>query len=442
MSIRSTVAATAVGAVLVWSPAVDWVTAAGATGTFDDIIIDNTSTFERIVPIGTGHADDVDGVTYTVYREAFSNRPWLHVRNTASGASSHVSLPAPDPTWSDWYKASYEVVGDELWMISGDGPVTVRRWGLSGGPLPTDATLEADDVFGDADSRAGDLTVLDDGSVVAVWHQQGNLGPQGLHIARWAPATGWTQLPQVSFLSSRASHQQVVQHPDDGSVWLFHVPDAWGSIGAVHLTPTAVGGLTIDWTDGSFIGSQLGDADADPEHAFISAVPDPVRGEIVLGYQSSVRQVFSISPWVVGSRPAVARIAADGTLVTSIAPVWVERSLPLHVSIDGDTVWVDGRLIDEASLTYDDLVAIALRPGGWDTPVLLMTMADGDGASVASPTTLSFVAVAADYKLHARVVPTNDEPDSTISTTEPTSTKKGGRTQNKPGGFGKGGKKK
>ena len=40
----------------------------------------------------------------------------------------------------------------------------------------------------------------------------------------------------------------------DGSIWLFSNPDAWGAIGAAHLTE-ANGALRVDWTDSTFLNT-------------------------------------------------------------------------------------------------------------------------------------------------------------------------------------------
>src|SRR5207244_6201698 len=125
--------------------------------------------------LGSGKMAVSGSMTALLYWETFTTRRAVLFRDSSSGANSYVSLPVD--TTAGWSNANYVISGSRLWIFGGDGPVYVRDYQLSGSPLPTSATRVSTQVFGDSDSRQGDLTMLASGGLVAVWHQQGSTGP-------------------------------------------------------------------------------------------------------------------------------------------------------------------------------------------------------------------------------------------------------------------------
>ena len=335
------------------------------------MVLSNPAVAGRLVITGRGRIAAIDSLSLLIYQEADSSKPWAFVRDASTGQSTHVALPFAQWPGSDWSSATYVLTPErQLWVFSGAGPVHARRYDLSGSPLPTTATLGSDVTFGDADSRAGDLTLLASGALVAVWHQQGQSGPQGQGIAYRSPAGTWSTQYPLTFIPTRASVQAVAQHPSDGSVWVFSDPDAWSSIGVAHLTEGA-SDLVLDWTNPTFISSADEEYDADPEMADVEVAADPSTGTIAVAYQSSVRKTFSADPFVTGSHLAVARIAASGSKSFVSLPVYVERISQIGLTVAGGATWLAYRPIDDEDLSFDDLYVSRLEHGVWSPPQLL-----------------------------------------------------------------------
>ena len=363
-------------------------------------VISNPSVGETLVLTGRGRMATLGSLSVLIYQEGGSSKPWAYVRDASSGQSSHVALPFTQWPGSDWTYATYVLTPErQLWVFSGAGPVHARRYQLSGSPLPTSAVLVSDVTFGDTDSRAGDFTRLASGALVAVWHQQGQNGPQGQGIAYRSPSGAWSTQYPLTFIPTRASVQAVAQHPADGSVWVFSDPDAWGSIGAAHLTEGATG-LTVDWTDPMFISSNDGDYDVDPEMADIEVAVDPSTGTIAVAYQSAVRRIFSSSPFVAGSHLAVAHIASNGAKSFVSLPIYTERISQIGLSLAGGATWVVYRPIDEADLTFDDLYVSRLEQGAWSAPQLLGRLYGAYDSVAFNAGRAEFAARLSDQKLH------------------------------------------
>ncbi|MDX6199412.1 MAG: hypothetical protein QOJ79_2563 [Actinomycetota bacterium] len=310
-------------------------------------------------------------VSALLYWEENTSRRAAFFRDASTGATSYVNLPLD--TTAGWSTASYAYSAtDQLTILSGNGPIYLRTYRLTGTPVPTGATLLSSQVLGDTDSRMGALVVLRSGAVVAAWHQQGSTGPDGHHVL-YRTSTGATSQLDFSFLPTRSSKDALVQHPADGSIWLFNEPDAWSSIGAAHLTETA-GGLTLDWTDAAFIGSADGDNDADPENPDIEAAPDPSTGTIALAYQDAHRYRFATSK--VGSWVSIARISPSRTKTFVQLPVYVERISRIGLVVRPGETWVTYRPMDEATLTFDKLYVNRYADGQWGAPRYLGQLKD------------------------------------------------------------------
>ena len=365
----------------------------------EDIRLADPAATHGLALLGRGKMASSGSLTGLLYWEKFTSRRAMFFRESGSGATSYVSLSVD--TSAGWSNATYAVDGaGQLWVWGGEGPVYLRRFQLSGSPVPNSATLVSTETFGDADSRPGDLVVLAGGGLVAVWRQQGQTGPQGLGVAYRSVAGVWQTTFPLQFTPTFASKQVVAQHPADGSVWLFNDTDAYGAIGAAHFTEAA-SGLRLDWTDADYITeSQYGDYAPDPENPDLAVASDPANGTLVLAYQSKVRQIFSTNPVVTGSHVAVVHVATGGPTSFLTLATYVERISTLGLSVRQGETWLAYRPIDQASLTFDTLQASVFRNGAWNEPAVLGRLADPYalvGYSAGGP---AFAAEMADGGLH------------------------------------------
>lgn len=349
------------------------VSAGGMTGTQIVSPVDGTD----LVPLGRGRMAEWGSVTALLYTPRLDFRPTLYVRDSSSGASSHVLLPPDQAAGPSWSNATYAFAGGlgNLWVFSGGGPVYARLYSLSGSPLPTSAALVSRTTYGDSDSRAEDMTLLASGGLVAVWHQQGSTGPQGQGVAYRSAAGEWSSIYPIQFAPTKASVQAVAQNPVDGGIWVFIDPDGLGSIAAMRLSETG-SGLAIDWTDRGFITvDKDGPYAPDPENPDLQAVADPWTGTVALAYESAQRVIFQSSPFVAGSYPVVTRIAADGSKSYLTMPAYVERVSRLGVVVRPGETWLAYRPVDPVTLRSDEMWVNVHRSDGWGTAVRLGTTA-------------------------------------------------------------------
>lgn len=392
---------------------------AKAADAFTDEPVVNAAVNDELIPLGRGRTAERGSQSYLLYRTRFGWKPYVQVRDTASTASAHIALPeSPGPTGS-WDNAAYAVTPNgELWTLSGVGPVVVRRYQLG----TTTATLVSATTFGTSDSRAGALTVLASGAVVGVWHQQGATGPNGLGIAYWSGSAWSTQT--LDFMPTAASKQAIVQHPADGSVWLFSDPDAWHGIGAAHLTETPTG-LRVDWTDPSWIDSEQGEVGPDPENPDIQAATDASTGTVVLAYQGNRRQTFLGSPAVTASYPVVARIPAAGAPSFVQLPVWVERISALGLVARPGEVWLAYRPVDTSNNTFSK-VAVSrydVAAAAWSASTTLGTAYDSYARTGFGLSRPEFSFRAADSQIHRFTFgAAPSSPTTTSTTTAPSTT--------------------
>lgn len=348
------------------------VTIASAASSGPDVTLADPRATHPLAPLGRGKMAESGSMTALLYSEQFTSRRAVFVRDASTGATAYVDLPID--TASGWGNANYAWSGNDLWVLSGDGPVYLRHYAFGGSPMPSSATLVSSQVLGDTDSRVGDLTVLRSGGVVAVWHQQGASGPQGMTIGYRSAAGAWQALPSLTFVPSAASKQVVAQHPADNSVWVFTDPDGWSAIGAVHLTEVS-GGLRVDWTDGTYVSvGKYGDNGPDRENPDLAVAADPSTGTIALAFQNDHRYMFSTSPVVTGSYVSVARIGATGGVSFVVLPVYVERVSALGLVVGPGWTSLAYRPIDPATLTYDKLTVSTYRNGAWGTPTVTGTV--------------------------------------------------------------------
>jgi hypothetical protein len=370
-------------------------TAAGAQVT--DEILSNPAISGEPVLIGKRHIATSGSRSVILYQDMYGH-PWTYIRDQASGQSTHVRLPeAAGETWS---APTYTLrTSNELWVLAGTGPLQLRQYQFNGSTLPTGATLLSTRTFGDSDSRPDDLIALQSGAMTAVSHQQGNAGPQGIWISYWSPSTSaWSTLPSLDFMPTRASKFVAVQHPADGSVWVFGNPDSWGALGAIRLSE-ASNQLHVDWTNSTFISSSDGNFNVDPENPDIEASVDPAAGKIVLTYQSTIRQIYSTSPVVTGSYPVLAQIGANGSKAFVSMDTYVERVSSLGLSVNAGDTWIAYRPI-QSDLSFSTLDLRRRTTAGWDAPIELGRLYSPYQQVMSDAGATEFLTRLADGKIH------------------------------------------
>jgi hypothetical protein len=334
-------------------------------------------------------------VSALLYWEESTSRRAAFFRDSSTGTTTYVTLP--QDASGGWSNASYAYTRpDELTVLGGLGPIYLRTYRLAGSPVPTSAALISSTVLGDTDSRMGALLVLKSGAVVAAWHQQGATGPQGHHLL-YRKTDGSTSQVDFSFVPTRSSKDALAQHPADGSIWLFNDPDAWGTIGAAHLTETG-SGLVVDWTDTAFIGTPDGDNNADLENPDIEAAADSSTGTIALAYQSAHRYRFSTSR--VGSWISVARISANSAKSFIQLPVYVERISRIALVVRPGEASLAYPPVDDATLTFDKLYASTYSGGQWSAPRFLGQLNDPYGFVAGGNSRTEFAAQLTGGALH------------------------------------------
>lgn len=374
------------------------ITFANTTSSSTDRVVAEPGSNGAQLP-GGGRMVVSNGVAVLIYQAMGSNVPWAFFQDLASGASSYVSLPVNQVAGADWAHARYVFAGTDLHVLSGSGPIYARHYRLSGAPLPTGASLLSSQTFGTSDSRMGDLIGLASGALVATWHQQGATGPQGQGVAYRSIAGAWSTLPMLTYVPTASAFQAAAQHPVDGSVWIFNDADAKGSIGAAHLSETS-SGLQLDWTSGSFISSADGEYAPDPENPNLQAAPDPSTGTVALAYQSTVRTIFSTSPFLAGSHIAVARIAADASKSFISLPVYVERISQIGLAVRAGETWLGYRPIDPATKTFNAIHVSKYAGGTWTHSGSLGTLYAAYGPIAFGVDRGAFAATLTDGKLH------------------------------------------
>lgn len=399
--------------------------AAGALVTED--ILTNPAFSGEPYLLGRRHIATSGSTSAIMYLDP-SGTPWVYVRNGAGSTGSHIRLPAVPG--ADWSSTSYALgSAGQLWVMSGTGPVQFRRYQLQGAPLPMSATFVASSSIGDADSRPDDIIALASGGVVAVSHQQGNIGPQALAVSYLAPWTStWDTIYPIAFMPTKASKFVVAQQPADGSIWIFGNPDSWGAIGALRLTEWS-SRLQLDWTNPLFISSADGNFNADTENPDLEVTTDPASGSLILAYESIMRRIFSTAPVVTGSYVVLATIKADGTKSFVSLEQYVERVSSLGlVRTDGES-WVAYRPI-QADLAFTDLYLTGYSAGGWETPIRLGRLYSGYERVFSSPTGNEFAVRLDDGKVHlfgvsggtASPTPSPSPTDSSTPSPTPTAT--------------------
>ncbi len=348
-----------------------WLVYSRAAGTYNlntYPVYDSQAT-HNLQTIGSKKMLERDSVTGFFTWEEFTSRWAIHFHDTATGQVSNVPLPNGASS-----EASIWATDNTVWAIGGN-PIKIYHFSLTGAPLPTSMSLLSTESFGDADSRADDILQLESGAIVALYHQQGQTGPQGDKVLyRPAGSQTWQNVSLTAMITN-SSKAMLVQHPADKSIWFFRDPDAWGSIEATRLVESA-NGLTVDWTNAQYISGADGEFDADPENPDLKVAPDPASGEIVVAYESAHRQRFTATAGGssgIGSYPAIARIKADKSKSFYQLPTYVERISSLGLVVRPGEVWLAYRPISLANgfVHFEKAYASLYRNGVWEPPVYL-----------------------------------------------------------------------
>lgn len=427
-ALRSAIAAIIILAGIASTTAVAGLPSAGASGNTAGALTDTTVTNpdlpDGVASLGQGRIAEGGGRSYMLYAARFTNAPWVLVRDESNGDTSHIALPAGTTGGTAWARADLAVAGGDMWILSGAGPVYLRHYRLSGSPLPNTATVVAEHLLGNSDSRAGALTALASGNAVGVWHQQAATTPHGLNFVHVTPGGVVRTTGPVS-IATRSSTQAIAQHPADQSVWVFSSADAGGAIAAVHLSEQSTG-LGVDWVNSSYISEgRHGTLGPDPEAPDVEVAVDSVNGAITVAYQSAERRVFSTQPWIVGSQVAVARVRADASISFLALPDYVERISAIGLVVEENETWLAYRPIAD-DLTFDTLYARRHDGSAWGEPVVLGKLGDPRAMVYFGRSVVNLGGPMADNLVHLFVAgpvaagPTLDGGASTTTTTSGT----------------------
>jgi hypothetical protein len=172
------------------------------------------------------------------------------------------------------------------------------------------------------------------------------------------------------------SRQALVQHPADGSIWLFNKRDSFHSLEAVHLSETA-SGLKVDWVDPLFINErEYGKDSVEAEFPAIMAIPDPTRNVIILAYGDNDFEMTTCGGTCFrnATHVTVVAMAAEGTK-------WIEATLPF--TIERTTRFGMALSEDKLSFAYKphtltskpppslEVISYDMNTGFWSEPLVL-----------------------------------------------------------------------
>ena len=383
---------------------------------------------------------EVAGITMLQYYEKDTGDQWLYFFDGTF--ATHVFLPEFDGIQSDRFdfrgtrfdQAEHVLPAlDGIWIFSEApadniepllgymSPVLISHYALTGGPLPTEAVLRSSRTFGDEHSRTGAFTALQSGGMIASWYQSYVVNPYDdrrleIGIAYRNPRGKWSTMFPIAVDGSAGggimqSRQALVQHPADGSIWLFNKRDSFHSLEAVHLSETA-SGFEVDWIDPRFINSSdHGDNGVEGEFPGIMAIADPVRDVIVLAYGDNRFEMTNCGGNCFNkvTHVTVATIAADGTrsFVTH-TPFTIERTTRFGMALKGDSLWF---VYKPRALAWPpsaappsplEVIIYNLKTDSWSQPLALGEpfKASREIAPVFSTPPLDFAYLMADEKIH------------------------------------------
>src|SRR5260370_22171368 len=170
---------------------------------------------------------------------------WVYVSDSATGQNSHFLLH-PYPGYSQVENDYVLTSPTELWALSNrtgtGGHVLVSQYQLNGSPANS-ATLLSANSLGDSGSAGETLIRLQSGALLVAWTEPGlNTVDLTTGFAYRSPSGVWAvhfpvTIPNGGFGGDvTAARMAMVQHPADGSIWVFVKPDSFSNIGALHFT--------------------------------------------------------------------------------------------------------------------------------------------------------------------------------------------------------------
>jgi hypothetical protein len=203
------------------------------------------------------------------------------------------------------------------------------------------------------------------------------------------------------------SRQALVQHPADGSIWLFNKRDSFHSLEAVHLSETA-SGLKVDWVDPLFINErEYGKDSVEAEFPAIMAIPDPTRNVIILAYGDNDFEMTTCGGTCFRNYTivrVVAITAYEKNCIHATLPFTIERTTRFGIALSEDKLSFAYKPLKLTSKPPPSLEAISfdLKTGSWSEPLVLGEPfgASREIAPVFSTPPLGFAYLMADQKIH------------------------------------------
>ena len=438
-----------------WSSTVNVTTPACPAGP-GEASIDDTS----LMPLGK-HVATFGARTVVLHQKQNMTNlrydTWAWVRDEDTGQTSRFLLQA-GPSYRRVETDYVLTSATDLLALSYDrnlgGQMLVTQFRLNGTGVPTSATVVGSTAFGDANSRPKSMIRLSSGAVVFGWHQEGLANADGsvnVGFAYRGAGGGWSTVYPVVLSDPSGgtltlSEMALAQHPVDGSVWAFSKRDSFTNIAAVHLREQG-SGLAVDWTQPAFISwAADGASGVQVELPFVTAVPDPSRGAILLAYQTRQEQILFVDPllrdgnsiFVKQAGLTVARIDAAGGKQFLNAPFTAERGVQFGLSVHADgAIWLAYQPVNAGSYTWNEVYASRYGSAGWEAPSLVgynyknydvASAERAPGALIARADRAEFWFRAPDGKLHgyAPAGGTVAQPDTQAPSTAVTSPSDGG----------------
>lgn len=332
--------------------------------------------------------DDLMGLVYFAGGSAH-----LYVRHGSGGQS--IKLPGITTT-RDLYNAEYAFTSrSEFWIFSGTGGfrfddagrAKLRQYRLSGGNLPTTATLVSERVVGDNTTGAASFVKLKSGGLLGAYYVRQKpdpyLGAQDNYtdigvIYRNPNGAISTQFPITrldGFLDASTVTDNgdvtfaLAQHPADGRIWLFSHADSFNRVNATRFLETS-GNVSVDWQNKDYIGKPDAINQNNGELPYLAITTDD--SNIYLAYQNAQQKTFKTSPFVKGAYVSIAKINQNGDKTFINHNEYVERVNQLALSVKNSEIYLAYHPIDTVNLTWaPDYKVASYKNGAWTQAISL-----------------------------------------------------------------------
>lgn len=264
---------------------------------------------------------------------------------------------------------------------TGTGMV-VKRFALTGAPLPTSATLiETSPVFGNSDSRFIAVLYSASGGLAYVWYQFTAVLTNGTYPlvcgVAYLPPGGATWIQHTTSIAGNSGSLTscygfgAAQHPVDGKLWFFVKRDSYDELEGITLEEA--GGDVIVTPHPGLLSKAVYDLDSiQGENPSFCAVQG--ASSIYLAYPCADEHIFSTVPFWKGAFMRIASLDTNGTPTTFVRlNQYTERnqSPSLFVGADGrlSLIWVG---VDENGIK-SDLHCSTYSCGNWSDQILTHT---------------------------------------------------------------------